>query len=191
MLLPFLWVPMCISPIVSRRSCFLANFYSCNLSAFSSSVFPNPWEEGFNGETLKTVRSKVPNSINIVQSWFSVIFPYLLQVEISLMIAEGDIDLWVYNRMSLGVIIFLHFFIRTTVFGFLRGPRVLYSQDLGTWAVTNMGYISWNEPEIQEDIWLVTPTTFVPILHQCIMQSDHYYRSSKILKLDCILAFSR
>lgn len=77
-----------------------------------------------------------------------------------------------YNRMSLGVILLLHSLSRTVIFccslgywvsqDFYHLSSIEYEFYLVEWALVQVGY------------WLVTPKSFVPLLHQNIFQAGQH-----------------
>ena len=86
---------MCVSPVVSRSSCFLGIPSPLVLTIFLPPFlhsFLSPKGEGFNEDIpFRTEYSKLSYSLNIVWMWVSV--RHLLQEEVTLMMDEQDIDL--------------------------------------------------------------------------------------------------
>lgn len=92
------------------------------------------------------------------------------------------------SRMFLGYVLWLCSFNRTVVLGLLVGPWPVSSQVLGHLNSVRYGF-HITEWTLNTNIyWLVTPMSFVPLMHQHILQAGRQC-VSKILQLCQCLPF--
>lgn len=87
------------------------------------------------------------------------------------------------SRIMLGVVFLLHSFSRTVVLGFPLAPQAISFQVLGhSSSVVNMLHpMEWAFSQI--GYWLLTPTSFVPPMHQRILQTSLYIRCCGFLDI--------
>lgn len=90
--------------------------------------------------------------------------------------------------MQSGVTCLLGCFTKTAVFCFPQSLQPIKSQFLGYLKSVQYGcyLMEWNLTQIR--CWLVTPSRFVPLLFQCVLQGN---RSSRLVcSICCCLSFS-
>lgn len=115
-------------------------------SASSSSGFPGPWEEGFDGDILfRAEHSKVSCPLHTVRLWVSVLVPICCKRKLLQWWLRKPL-IYEYSRMSPWVHLLLCSFHRTVVFGFILGPWDSYTQVLCNQAVLGRGSMSWSKP---------------------------------------------
>lgn len=133
MLLQFLWIYTFLNHIDIEGLAVLVSSIHCDfpISCLLSFEFLKLWGEKFDGGILFGAQySNVSHSLQNVWLWVSV-YSQLLSYKASLIMAEQDKGLWVWQNVIWVILLLLFCFRSTVVFSVTLGPWIIVS---GPWS---------------------------------------------------------